>query len=308
MLQTVPDEPRRFIEDRSQRPGLASSASSRGAAKARPTMAAPVALSRSTSFQNSLASKRCEGRQAIAPPAVRLPKEVNCDGAVHQGRGGDGDGVFRGAGALGGFVEAVDRRDPQHGVAAAAQHLEQVVLPPHHALGHAGGAAGVEDQQVVAGPPPGRPHALGPPADDGLVVLGEGRRRVSGLGHRDPQLHARQPAADRLHGRREGGVEHHRLGVGVVEQVDQFVGDIAVVGVDRHEAGLEGGEVGLEVFRRVVEIGRDLGLPAQPGVQQPPRQGCPNALSKSAQVRRRDPWIWAGRSGTASATVSQMSA
>ena len=43
---------------------------------------------------------------------------------------------------------------PSERVAAGAEHVEQVVLAPHHALRHAGGAAGVEQQQVVAAAAP----------------------------------------------------------------------------------------------------------------------------------------------------------
>ncbi len=93
---------------------------------------------------------------------------------------------------------------------------------------------------------------------------------MAGLRDGDPGLHLGQAVADLLDRGRERGVEHHRLGVGVVEQVEQFVGDIAVVGVHRRQAGLEGGEVGLEVFGAVVEVGGDLGLMRQAGVQQMP--------------------------------------
>jgi hypothetical protein len=73
-------------------------------------------------------------------------------------------------------------------------------------------------------------------------------------------------------------VEHHGLGVGVVEQIDQLVGDVAIVGVDRDEARLERREIGLEVFGGVVEIGRDLGLPAESDLQKPRRQGVGPAV------------------------------
>ncbi len=39
---------------------------------------------------------------------------------------------------------------------AVVEHQEQVVVAPHHALGHAGGAAGVEQVEVVAGAAPRR--------------------------------------------------------------------------------------------------------------------------------------------------------
>ena len=68
-------------------------------------------------------------------------------------------------------------------------------------------------------------------------------------------------------------MEDDCLGVGVVEEIEQLLGLVAVVGVDRGQARLEGGIVGLQVLRRVVEIGRDLGLMAEPGLQQMRGQG-----------------------------------
>ena len=74
------------------------------------------------------------------------------------------------------------------------------------------------------------------------------------------------------------GVEHDGLGVGVVEQVDDLVGAVAVVRVDRRQAGLEGGDVGLEVLGAVVEVGRDLGLVAEAGVEEVGGQGVGPAV------------------------------
>ena len=66
----------------------------------------------------------------------------------------------------------------------------------------------------------------------------------------------------------ERAVEHDGDRVGVVPQVDELVVGVAVVGVDRDEAGLEGGEHRLEVLGAVVEVLRDLVLLGRPGVEQ----------------------------------------
>ncbi len=66
----------------------------------------------------------------------------------------------------------------------------------------------------------------------------------------------------------ERGVEHDGLGVGVVEQVDDLLGSVPVVRVDRREAALERGDVGLEVLGAVVQVGRHLDLVVEPGVEQ----------------------------------------
>ena len=77
---------------------------------------------------------------------------------------------------------------------------------------------------------------LGPPrlpGDHSVVVGGEGGNRVSSLGDRDPALDVRELAADALDGLGKGRVEDNGLRIGVVEQVDELVGHIAVVGVHR---------------------------------------------------------------------------
>ncbi len=66
----------------------------------------------------------------------------------------------------------------------------------------------------------------------------------------------------------ERAVEHHGGRVGVVPQVDEFVGGVAVVGVDDREADLERGEDRLEVLRAVVEVLRHLVLLGRLGPQQ----------------------------------------
>ncbi len=86
---------------------------------------------------------------------------------------------------------------------------------------------------------------------------------MAGLRHRDPGLHAGKAAADGLQHIGETGMEDNGLRVGVVEQVEELFGPVAVVGVDRCKASLEGGVIGLEIFRAVVEEGRDLRLVVQ---------------------------------------------
>ena len=128
-------------------------------------MVTPVTRSRSTSPQSSTASSRCDGRQAIAPPPVSAPSAVNWAVACISGAAASTSRMHRALvasaapGALAGLGGRLQRRQALEQVAAAAQHLEQVLLAPHHPLGHAGGAAGVHEQQVVARAAPGRDHA-----------------------------------------------------------------------------------------------------------------------------------------------------
>ena len=85
---------------------------------------------------------------------------------------------------------------------------------------------------------------------------------MSGFGDGDPELDLGKPRPDRLQSVCESGVENHHLSVGVVEQVDQFLAAIPVVGVDWSDARLEGCKVDLQVLRTVKEVGGDLGLGA----------------------------------------------
>ena len=137
---------------------------------------------------------------------------------------------------------------------------------------------GVEDQQIVGRSSPRGVNAAHAPVGEKLIVHGKRGRRMAGLGNSDPKFDFRQRGANLLHRWREGRVEHDRLRVGVVEEIDELIGHIAVVRIDRRKARLEGGEIGLKVFRGVVEIGGDLGLPGQPTVQKPARQAIGAAV------------------------------
>ncbi len=180
-------------------------------------------------------------------------------GAVHQRRGGEEDEALaaRGhplrqfLGALHGFA---GRR------AAAEAGEEQVLLAPHHALGHAGGAAGVDDDLVVRGP--GAEAAAG---RTGRFGFGEADRRDTrfrrALGGLADAYEVAQPlrAGDR---RRDAcgelPVEDERHQVRVPVQVGQLPLDVAVVDVDRYGADLQAGPERLEVLDAVVEVQADV--------------------------------------------------
>ena len=59
----------------------------------------------------------------------------------------------------------------------------------------------------------------------------------------------------------------HRRGAGVVEQVGELVGDVAVVDVERGGPGQRGAEGPLEVLDAVVEVQADVVLPGLPPLQ-----------------------------------------
>ena len=96
-------------------------------------------------------------------------------------------------------------------------------------------------------------------------------------------------------------MEHERLAVGVLEQVEQLVVKVAVVDVDRDVAPLEGGELRLGVLDAVVEVEPDLRVvTASPAPARAPARRAERA-SHSPQVRRSSPMVTAKASGWASA-------
>ncbi len=81
------------------------------------------------------------------PADHQVADGVEQPGAVHQRRCGH---VAR-AGLVDPFGDGLEVLFGRHALLVVrVEHAEQVVLAPHHTLGHAGGAAGVEQQEVVA--------------------------------------------------------------------------------------------------------------------------------------------------------------
>ena len=170
-------------------------------------------------------------------------------------------------------VGVVERCQPRPGCAASPQCAEeQILVSPHHPFGVTGGAARVQQVDVVAGPMVARSG----------IGRGGGHRIVVVLAHRQSgqvgnRLH---DAVDHL------GVGHHRGDVGVVEHVADLGRGVAEVGVDRDGADLEGGERGLEELGPVeqvdahvvagteapspVDVGHPVGPLVQLGIGQPP--------------------------------------
>ena len=220
-----------------------------------------------------LGVERAPGQRHHAPAEGQLGERHDVAGAVHQRSRGQHDRRRpRRAGeelAVGRDRRAVAQRERGR---LGRQPHERVLLP-HHALGQAGRAPGVQEPPVAARPTP-RPHdrALGRRRRGGVGVDRPVGTRLAAVVDPQPQPHLRQPVADALDGRRERAVEHDGRGVGVVPQVDELVVAVAVVGVDRHHRRLEAGEDAPHVGRVVGEVLRHLVLVAQPGVEQRARQ------------------------------------
>ena len=164
-LHIAPEEMIPTSDERSQRPGSASRAASIGRAKGSPTMTRPLTFSRSTVSSSSTGSKRRPESRTTRPPSLRHSHRREAPGAVHQR-------TRREEGAPGSELAELAAHALDAGrlvvapEAPGVQAGEQVVLAPHDALGHPGGPAGVEHDQVVAAAAPGCPHpsggALGP--------------------------------------------------------------------------------------------------------------------------------------------------
>ncbi len=188
----------------------------------------------------------------------QVADRVEQSGAVHQRRSGH---VARPglADTFLGRSQILLRR--QAFAVVGVEHAEQVVLPPHHALGHAGGAAGVEQQEVVPRSTPWPLHVVDGAGIRGVFV-GPCPRRAWAAPVVDPEPGGdpRNPRQDRLDLCDEGAMKNHRGDVAVVPEVDEFVAGIAIVGVDRGEARLERRKRRLEVLGGVVEVLRDLVL------------------------------------------------
>ena len=146
------------------------------------------------------------------------------------------------------------------GVGAAAEGVEDVLVAPDDALGHAGRAAGVEDVEVVARAgaevalrPTGRPAR-----PRSAIAPGVGLDVGPVLDHD----HVAQLRAARAAARATSG-ENSRwctsaLQIGVGQQVAQLVLDVAVVDVDPDGPQLEDGPGGLDPLDRVVGVDPDV--------------------------------------------------
>jgi hypothetical protein len=131
--------------------------------------------------------------------------------------------------------------------AAAERGEEDVLLAPLDALRHAGGAAGVEDVEVVGGPLGQAGARWRRGRERGFVVVAD-LERVPERG---------QVVAQPVEQRGELRLVHHVDRAGVGEDVAQLVGDVAVVHVDRHDSRLERGEHRLEPLGPVPRVDAD---------------------------------------------------
>ena len=187
-------------------------------------------------------------------------EQAGLGAAVHQRA--QREGHHPRVGGLLGLVVLLERL-PGVEVDAAAEHPPEVLVPPHHALGEAGGAARVDDVEVVgaalaevalgalAGQRVGPEHAA-VRRHVGLVV---GLERV-GHDHRDPELLVLGHAGRDQRG--VGALVDHGDHVGVVEEVVELALDVPVVHVDGDRPDLDHRQHGDDVLDAVLGVDRDV--------------------------------------------------
>ena len=104
----------------------------------------------------------------------------------------------------------------------------------------------------------------------------------------------------------QAAVEEERLGVGVVEEVDELLLEVPVVDVDGHRAQLERAEQAFDVLVGVVEVRRDLRVGSETGGAGRGREAGRAVVELAPGAR--SPWMSAVWSGSASATDSKIDA
>ena len=145
-LNSTPDDVIARNDERSHRSGCAASASSSGRANTSPTMVSVCTCSRATASHTSSGSRPGRSTSTTVPPPASAASVANSPVPCISGRGRQQRrrplAGARGGERIGRLGVRRVRRRPERDV--------EVVVAPHHALGHAGGAAGVEEDQVVA--------------------------------------------------------------------------------------------------------------------------------------------------------------
>ncbi len=227
---------------------------------------------------------RLEDRQVAGEQVHQQP---GLGAAVHQRAEREGDHPR--VGGLLGLVVLLQRLAGVE-VDAAAEHPPEVLVAPHHALGEAGGAAGVDDVQVVGAAlvevtlgalalqRVGQQH----PAvrrDVGVVV------RFGHVGDRHEGVQLLVLGRARRDRRRVGPLVDQRHHVGVLEEVVELALDVAVVDVDVDRADLDDGEHGDDVLDAVLGVDADVVARADALGQ----RGSGRACWSPTRARRRSP-------------------
>ena len=214
-----------------------------------------LTLCRCTACQTACASNfgtntRChreQGRQ-------RAPLSA----AVDQRRGGEPDHPGRPGRAAPDLLPLLGQPLAGVEVDPAAQHAPEVLVPPHHALGVSGGAAGVEHVDVVGAAL--AEVTVGAQARDHGVEVGRARRQRQFAAVVDHQHDAQVRVVRQHRGDLVGvlPVVHQALELGLVEQVTEFGLDVAVIDVHRNGPQFVAGQEAGDQFDRVPAVHADV--------------------------------------------------
>ena len=202
------------------------------------------------------------GSRHDLPPAEQGGEGQPVAGGVHEGGNGEGGdpGAQHSFRQLFGPGDDVARRER---VAPAHGGEEDVVVAPQDPFGHAGGAPGV-DAVNVGGRPSRKVPSFVRGAQHLLVVVGHSARRRP-VGHLEDGPALGQGTEGAGDGRSEPAVEDQAHQAGVVVEVLEFAGDIAVVDVDRNRPDLEAGQHDLDVLGPVGQLHPDTVTCSDPG-------------------------------------------
>ena len=150
----------------------------------------------------------------------------------------------------------------RHHIDLVTEHVEQVVLAPHHALGQSGGASRIDEENVFPAP----------------FLVGERLVRLDRCGQTDSAGNDRDIRIVELHEQTksghvadgllnavgERGVEDDCLRIRVDQDLRQLGPLVAVIDVDRNPTQLERREERLDVRDAVVEVAGDLRFGSEP--------------------------------------------
>src|SRR5258705_13862739 len=109
-------------------------------------MITELARVRATSLHSSVTSNLRDGSVTTQPPRFMAMSELNWPVPCISGHALSN--TKPGVDARHQLLDAVDGWRAEHHVPPGSQDIEQVVLAPHDALGHTGGAARVEQEEV----------------------------------------------------------------------------------------------------------------------------------------------------------------
>ena len=174
-------------------------------------------------------------------------------------------------------MPAIARLRPRDVLVDGLQHLavgapraegrdQYVALPPQHALRHARGSPGIEDVEIVRRPLAARLFLAGC-GQGGFVLHGSLEQGRGLVVHLDQEFQRRHLLAHMIHMFGQGTVVQEGPRLRIVQEVDEFLVDVAVVDVERRHPRFVRAEHSLRKLVAVVEVDPQVVLTAAPVVE-----------------------------------------